>query len=268
MSIANTVRANAQYHSHLLSRIGELDYVPSAMENQRPYIEELEQQKKTLKSKLDKCVQKTKKERKEHESIRDSTTRRLAHKLTGKKDKFEQKASKEEKEYIEALEEEMKVRNNLEMNEKMIAEAQATLVDLEEKAQTYDRLKRDLVALYNSIFEGPTEEFPRDDEIEQQVRYVEEIYNNVQKRLNHESRVADILAHAEGELRVCDRFISEALSHSTFDMLGGGAMTDMMERNALMNAQNKASTAQMLIQQAQQLSPKVKSIGTINIAQG
>ena len=46
MSIANTVRANAQYHSHLLSQIGELDYVPSALENQRPYIQELEQQKK------------------------------------------------------------------------------------------------------------------------------------------------------------------------------------------------------------------------------
>lgn len=98
----------------------------------------------TLKSKLDKCVQKTKKERKEHESIRDSTTRRLAHKLTGKKEKFEQKASKEEKcvrrgspcdrllivivrEYIEALEEEMKVRNSLETNEQMIVEAKATV---------------------------------------------------------------------------------------------------------------------------------------------
>ncbi|KAI4522562.1 hypothetical protein EV122DRAFT_287444 [Schizophyllum commune] len=268
MSIANTVRANAQYHSHLLSQIGELDYVPSALENQRPYIQELEQQKKTLKSKLDKCVQKTKKERKEHESIRDSTTRRLAHKLTGKKDKFEQKASKEEKEYIEALEEEMKVRNSLETNEQMIVEAKATLADLEEKLQKYQHLKRDLVDLYNSIFEGPTQEFPHDDEIEQQVRYVEEIYNDVQKRLNKESRVADILAHAETELRLCDRFIREALTHSTFDMMGGGAMTDMMERNALMNAQNKASTAQMLIQQARQLSPKVKAIGAINIAQG
>ena len=59
--------------------------------------EELTRRAQTLKSKLDKCVQKTKKERKEHESIRDSTTRRLAHKLTGKKEKFEQKASKEEK---------------------------------------------------------------------------------------------------------------------------------------------------------------------------
>ncbi|TRM63249.1 hypothetical protein BD626DRAFT_402883 [Schizophyllum amplum] len=268
MSIANTVRANAQYHSHLLSQLGELDYVPSALENQRPYIGELEAQYKTLKAKLDKSVQKTQKERKEHEAMRDSTTRRLAHKLTGKKEKFEKKASKEERDYVEALEEEMKVRNNLEMNEQMIAEAKATLADLEEKIKTYDHLKRDLADLYNSIFEGPTQEFPRDDEIEQQLRYVEEIYHNVQKRLNNESRVADILGQAEGELRRCNVFMNEALSYSTYDMFGGGGMADMMERNALSNAQNRASTAQMLITQARQLSPQVKSIGNINIAQG
>lgn len=89
--------ANADYHTGLLSTIAELDYVPAAKEHQIKYIEDLETQLATSKSQVEQLSQKTKKERKEHEALRDSTTRRLAHKLLGKKEQFEAKESKEER---------------------------------------------------------------------------------------------------------------------------------------------------------------------------
>jgi len=51
-------------------------------------------------------------------------------------------------------------------------------------------------------------------------------------------------------------------------MFGGGAMTDMMERNVLSSAEGYASQAQILVQQAMMASPQVQPIGEISIAHG
>lgn len=89
--------SNADYHTRLLSTIAGLDYVPAAKEHQTNYIKDLETQLAASKSKVAQFAQKTKKERKEHEVLRDSTARRLAHKLLGKKEQYEAKESKEER---------------------------------------------------------------------------------------------------------------------------------------------------------------------------
>ncbi|KAJ7452068.1 hypothetical protein B0H11DRAFT_299908 [Mycena galericulata] len=68
-----------------------------------------------------------KRERKEHEALRDSTARRLAHKLTGRKEKFEAKTSKEEREYVEALEKDMQEKRQLATLETLLVEAQAVV---------------------------------------------------------------------------------------------------------------------------------------------
>lgn len=45
-------------------------------------------------------------------------------------------------------------------------------------------------------------------------------------------------------------------------------MADMMERNALRSAQMHASQVEGLVDQAMRLSPNVKPVGRVNIAQG
>ena len=45
-------------------------------------------------------------------------------------------------------------------------------------------------------------------------------------------------------------------------------MADMMERNALVNAQGNASQVEMLVSQAIRASPRVQPIGRIDIARG
>jgi len=156
MATQNIV-ANAQYHSQLLASIAELEYVPSALTQQESFIANLEAQRSQTEAAISKLAKATKKERKEHESLRDSTARRLAHKLTGRKEKFEAKASKEEREYVEALEREMRERDALAAVEQLIKEANDTKADLTAKSARHSSLKADLAALYSRIFDGPTQ---------------------------------------------------------------------------------------------------------------
>ena len=88
--------ANTGYHSKLLATISELDYASQAKKDQTGYLKDLELQIEAGRKKIEQLAQKTKKERKEHESLRDSTARRFAHKLIGQKDKFSERATKEE----------------------------------------------------------------------------------------------------------------------------------------------------------------------------
>jgi len=88
-----------------------------------------------------KLSEKTKKERKEHEDLRDSTACRLTYKLTGRKDKFQARANKEEqyvrlllgfgrylntsvdREYVEALEQKMRERDRQTVLGQLLSEA-------------------------------------------------------------------------------------------------------------------------------------------------
>lgn len=51
-------------------------------------------------------------------------------------------------------------------------------------------------------------------------------------------------------------------------MMGGGTMSDMMERSELANAQRAADQARMMVMQAQQLQPAIRGFGNVNIPQG
>ena len=89
--------ANAAYYTRLATAIAKLEYVPSAKKHQIDSIEDLEGQLATIQKEVAQLAEKTKKERKEHETLRDSTSRRFAHKLLGKQQEFEALASKEER---------------------------------------------------------------------------------------------------------------------------------------------------------------------------
>ncbi|KAF8900432.1 hypothetical protein CPB84DRAFT_1815383 [Gymnopilus junonius] len=260
--------ANADYHTRLLSTIAGLDYVPAAKEHQINYIKDLETQLTGSRNRVAQLAQKTKKERKEHEALRDSTTRRLAHKLLGKKEQFEAKESKEEREYVEALEREMTERDKQNAIQQLLNEAKVVLVDLREKEVQHQSAQAELHALYSRVFDGPSEAFPEDDRLEYDAVDAQRQHETIQGTLNAESRAAELLARATMVMDMCQKNIQEALGYSQYDMWGGGSMADMMERNALRNAQANASQVEMLVDQARRISPIVQPVGRVNIAQG
>jgi hypothetical protein len=93
--------SNANYHTRLLQTISDHEYVPAARKQQMTYVEDLRRElnnKKALVTELEKT---TAKERKDHATLRDSTSRRFAHKIMGKKEKYEARESKEERYVID-----------------------------------------------------------------------------------------------------------------------------------------------------------------------
>ncbi|KAG6833398.1 hypothetical protein H0H87_007383 [Tephrocybe sp. NHM501043] len=256
---------NAPYHSKLISTIAELDYVPLALEHQTSYVDELQTRLKQSEARLKSLSETTKKERKEHESLRDSTARRLAHKLTGRKEKFHAMATKEEHEYVDALEKEFAERDAHGVLITMLDEAEREKADLMEKATHHDGLKQEISALYRQVFDGPTEEYPEDDRLEHQVHSTQALYDKIQNTLNAECRACEILAQADRTMNACEVQIKDALAHSQRAWI---RYHDVWERNALSLAQATARQTQDLCQQARNVSPLVEPIGPLAIARG
>jgi DNA repair protein RadC len=143
MEAPEAIVANSHHHTRLLNTIADLEYVPQAKKQQATYIKDLESQVWALQQNITQLAAKTKKERKEHETLRDSTSRRFAHKLIGKKQEYLAKESKEERcvlrissvlssincetlvsrEYVEALEREMTERDNERVTQLLLDEA-------------------------------------------------------------------------------------------------------------------------------------------------
>lgn len=147
MDAPEAIVANSYHHTQLLNIIADLEYVPQARKQQTTYIKDLESQVSALKQNITLLAAKTKKERKDHETLRDSTSRRFAHKLIGKKQEYIAKESKEERydiynivlfasincetlvfrEYVEALEREMTERDNERVTQLLLDEAKTVV---------------------------------------------------------------------------------------------------------------------------------------------
>ncbi|THV03505.1 hypothetical protein K435DRAFT_279692 [Dendrothele bispora CBS 962.96] len=265
MSTSQAIHTNAQYHSDLLQTLASIEYAPSALAEQTRYLQDLRGELTKVKEKVEGLSEKTKKERKEHEDLRDSMVRRMASRVVGKKEKFEAKKQKEEREYIEALETEMRERGNQSMLEEMIVEAATTKLDLQEKSDRLKLVQQELSNLYETVFGGPTQEFPRDDQLESQLKSAQETYDSIQAHLNSNSQAVNLLDRAEKMMQTCLNHMNDALGYSTWDMYGGGTISDMMERNALSNAAMTASKAELLMQQAQRASPLVQPIPPLRV---
>ncbi|KAF8889101.1 hypothetical protein BD779DRAFT_1715171 [Infundibulicybe gibba] len=150
----------------------------------------------------------------------------------------------------------------------LLEEAKGVLAELHVKGDQHDKAKKDLADLYNSIFTGPTQEFPEEDERENQVQAAQIYHDQVQAAINRESQAAEILARADETMASCESKMRDALGYSQWDMWGGGNVSDMLERSALGNAQSFAFQAQVLVEQARRISQLVQPIGPVNIAQG
>lgn len=149
------------------------------------------------------------------------------------------------------------------------------------------------------------EGFPEDDRLEYDLDAAYRKHEKLLGQVNAESRAAELLARACLVMDSCQKCMQEALGYSRYgayiyeffyfaciadkvyvDMWGGGSyvfctcpnvvcltyccdrLTDMMERNALANAQTHASQVEVLVDQAMRLSPAVKPVGRVNIARG
>lgn len=267
-SIESKIRDAAGRNRDLLNALAQTDHALPALEQQQRYIADLQNELANVQKQLNELDRVRQKELKEHESYRDSVMKRFAFKVSGKKDKFEQRAAKEEREYFDVLQQQHQATEMKKSIETMLAEAARVKTGLEQDVARHNQAQRDLDGLYDSIFKGPTPEFPEEDAKERELTETLQQYHDARSKAETEGQAVKILQDAQASMRNALRSMQEALAYSTRDMWGGGSFTDMLERNALSQAEARVTYARMLVDQARRFSPSVNQLPRINIAQG
>lgn len=267
-SIESKIRDAAGRNRDLLNALAQTDHALPALEQQQRYIADLQNELANVQKQLNELDRVRQKELKEHESYRDSVMKRFAFKVSGKKDKFEQRAAKEEREYFDVLQQQHQATEMKKSIETMLAEAARVKTGLEQDVARHNQAQRDLDGLYDSIFKGPTPEFPEEDAKERELSETLQQYHDARSKAETEGQAVRILQAAQASMRNALRSMQEALAYSTRDMWGGGSFTDMLERNALSQAEARVTYARMLVDQARRFSPSIKQLPRVNIAQG
>ncbi|KAK4175498.1 hypothetical protein QBC36DRAFT_23787 [Triangularia setosa] len=265
--LAKITAASAK-NRELLAVLQQTDHALPSLQQQRRLVVDLDGDLRASNHRIAALDRKRKKELQEHEKYRDSVLKRFAYKATGKGEKFEQRAAKEEQEYFEALQEEHR---ETELNKNLkdqLQQAKRVASDLEREVSQHEDVQRQLDELYSRVFRGPTPGFPEEDEQERISNAKTQAYQATKGKAEAESQALKILS--EGQLRTkrAVGYMDEALMHSRRDMFGGGSFTDMMERNALSQAGREITSANMLVMQAQRMSPAVKNLPQVDIEQG
>ncbi|KAI1133557.1 hypothetical protein F5Y10DRAFT_228047 [Nemania abortiva] len=267
-SITGQLQSAAPRNEQLLDILSQTDNAPSALEQQKRYVFDLDSQLQDVKKRIATLERERAKEHKDHEKYRDSVMKRWAYKVTGNKEKFAAKAEKEEQEYFDVLQK-LHQASTLEENlNSMRTEALGIQQGYEQDCARRAAAQSDLDALYANIFQGPTPSFPEEDTAERNMENAVQAYNNSSAKLELDRRVQSILDDAGKCIHSALLAIEDALDASRLDMFGGGATADMMERNALSKAEMSVTQAQMMVMQAQHMSPEVGGLPPVKIAQG
>ncbi|KAK4672150.1 hypothetical protein QC763_100290 [Podospora pseudopauciseta] len=262
------ITAAAAKNKELLAILQQTDHAIPSLEQQRRLVKDLEGEVRASDARVAAVDRKRKKEYHEHEKYRDSVLKRFAYKATGKREKFEQRAAKEEQEYFEALQEEHR---ETEINKDVkiqLQEARRVAADLERDVARHNDVQKQLDELYGRIFGGPTPGYPEEDEQEREANARTQAYQATKGKSEAERQALKILGEGQLRMKRALGFMEEALMHSRRDMFGGGTFTDMMERNALSQAEREVMSANMLVMQAQRMSPRVTNLPQVNIDQG
>jgi hypothetical protein len=268
----SSIHAKIQHAAHkneqLLRGLEETDSAPSQLKQQEAYIADLNAQVNSTTKRVEDLKRATARELKDHEKYRDSHFRRFAHKASGKKEAFASKAAKEEKEYFDALQEQKSAEDELAYVRQLKAEAETKKEQIARDVSRHTALQSELDRLYNSIFGGPTPEFPNEDRKEQECNAAHQHVQDLNQRLERERHVLFLLGQTAEKLSAARDNLDNAYNMSQWDMFGGGTMASMQKRNYLERAESSIQQVRMLQEQLRQAAPEIPALGQLNIAMG
>jgi len=212
----------------------------------------------------------TEDERKDHIKYRDSNVKRWIHKLQGSKgkDKFSSKQEKEEREFQEAWQNERSARESRAELARTLSNAEDDHKRLISDAQRQNKAQKELDDMYASIFSGPTPEIPGEDQAEEAVNLAKGNLSQAQDALNKDKTAMQYMDRCRDCLTSANAQMDEALSLSTWDVVGGGTFTDMMERDALAQSQNSVHIAIRHLDTARNYQPQIRELDQVQIDQG
>lgn len=247
------IRNAARRYLELCNTLSQLSHAHLILRQQNEYICDLDVQAAAAQAKTRLLDQRREQGFREHEMYRKSIVRRFACRIRGRKDIFEARAAQGQREYLDVLHEAHRAQeqeNRLkELRETACRRRHALLRDVIRHRQA----EADLDELYHQIFEGPTPEFPEEDEKERQMRVACQAYDDIQARAEAARHVVQALSSAVSRIQLALARIEEARSYNT--VLGRDTEGDLGERIALHQADIQIKEAQKSAMDAQHNSP-------------
>ncbi|WPG98146.1 Hypothetical protein R9X50_00093200 [Acrodontium crateriforme] len=267
ISLSAKLAEAAGKNHQLLATLSETDYSVASLTQNKAYLSDLQSQLATIDKQLEKLHASTENERKEHVKYRDSTVKRLAYRLGGSKgkDKFSAKEEKEEREFLDAWQKERESEEIRDEIRNALSSAESENSRLEQENARHDQAQRELDGLYDAIFSGPTPEYPVEDQVEENVRQTKAWLDQSQTQVGNEQRAFDALSNADKMFQRASSDMQSALSHSRYDMWGGGTFNDMIKRDRLSSAQMNISHAMRHLDEAIRCQPAIQPPADVNI---
>lgn len=271
--VQQKIQAAAAEYSTLLSTLAESDYAIPALEQQTLYVRSLNDEMSKTQKLIKDLEQKTKKERAEHEKYAESTVKRFAYKLGGKKGtaKFQDKAAKEEKEFFEAWQQEKQAKDRRDTLSHKLDEANQEKAKFESAATVNREAQESLNNMYERIFAGPTPQYPEEDAKEEAVNQARSAFDNIAQQCDASNRSVQLLSQAMLQMKRALGMIASAEQSSQMDMIGfGSTFMDIAERQDLAQAQSHVLQANMLMNQARSSdqTAEIQPMPRMEIAQG
>ncbi|RAL06920.1 uncharacterized protein BO97DRAFT_409365 [Aspergillus homomorphus CBS 101889] len=268
MSIYTTIATSKERHGEIQTALAAVESSPETLQSHKSYLSDLRRALAETNQQLEQLRQITQVERALHEKYRDSTVRRLLYRATGKRGDFEAKADQEMRDYYAALAKENRAQAQREMLEAQLVDAVTKEHELQAACAARGRLHEELDAIYRTIFEGRTEDFPEEDAQEEVTLLARREYGQRRQRWSDVRQAAQCLARAQLTMREAMFHLVESLRQSERDLWGfGGTLIDWRQKNCLSRAQQKVSQTQMLVAQATRLDSNVQSLPAMGLVQ-
>lgn len=260
----------AQRNRELLTILAETDHAATALQQNGSFLSDLNSQIFKTDKELRRLHTITEDERKDHVKYRDSTFKRYAHKLGGRKGeaKFASKSEKEEREFMQAWQKEREAEERRAELQRAHETSTEERRRLESDKLRNDRAQDNLDRLYAGIFSGPTPELPGEDQLEAAVHNAKQHLEQKQSQSDADQAAVDALRRVEHRMKSAANSMQEALSMSRWDMMGGGTFADLMERDALSKAAVSISEALRQMDEARRYQPAIMHLREIHVDMG
>ncbi|PWN50355.1 hypothetical protein IE53DRAFT_307722, partial [Violaceomyces palustris] len=204
------IRQSKKSHDLLTSQLERLGDVPSLIERNNSELFSLSGALMSQETRLKSLKMQSKEAFEVYKGLGGSFAKRLLNRTKGRDRLVQIARSRWEEVLAQQRAEEEKVLNSA----KLVEQAKVKEAELEFKKKEYDCLAMELESLNDSLFAGPTPEFPREDFYEWEVDVLVETLQLVQAEMNREKRARQLLKQAEPVIHSCLDELRRALQHS------------------------------------------------------
>lgn len=258
-SMHQAIRDTAARTSELWIQIAQTDYAPSALEQQKRRVVELNEALYNLNAQIESLDKDRGTALTSHQKYRDSIVRRLAYRATRQRNRYQAKAALVTEEYYEVLQQEHRAKEKKGVLERRCEDAVVLLEDLDHVASQHNHAQQELDYLWEDVFSRSDSKYQHERALQKKVDAAQASHCQTLERCKELSNMVDALAGALSRIKAAFDEVKKALVQG---QMGG----DGSETRLLREAQRQVDSAQCVLSQAKYDEESVGAIASLRIA--